>query len=201
MVILILIPFRLGSVGLEFEEDQDRILILGDSHVSSISTDNENVETMGVSSSGLVRRDFFDWITWSSLNDKAYSKIFIILGTNDGQSFLSQGNYDFGTLPWEMRYLAHIEALIAALPEHTYCEWMMIPPRNRPFLHRKIEYINALIKEVCQRYGINVSYPLDRFDQDDVYQPDGIHLTKRGTALLMERMGSRINNLADSRLP
>jgi hypothetical protein len=83
-----------------------KILILGDSHAygleysieSAMKLNNQwEITLKGVSSSGLARDDFFNWIDWSDQLNEQYDYVFILLGTNDGQNMSGKSSLIFGS--------------------------------------------------------------------------------------------------------
>ncbi|MDC7221250.1 MAG: hypothetical protein PQJ59_15040 [Spirochaetales bacterium] len=165
------------------------VLILGDSHAyalkdsfsDSFNTNIGRIDVKGISSSGLARRDFYDWIAFadSDLSD-GYDLYVVILGTNDGQD--SQGTEweHFGTSQWEYLYMARVESFVTSLSQKGQVLWVSIPRSEDRHLRIKTEYIQALIDEVCRYHGVE---KLDMTGQitGDLLKDDGIHFNKMGT--------------------
>jgi hypothetical protein len=189
-----------------------KILILGDSHAygleysieSAMKLNNQwEITLKGVSSSGLARDDFFNWIDWSDQLNEQYDYVFILLGTNDGQNMSGKSSLIFGSKEWELLYSARIEQLLMKLKQNKKIFWVTIPPVESKDLLRKTEYIQLVINEVCRFHGINI---LDSkinlsIGKKDFLQSDGIHLTRKGSDILFYSMMGEINKLANNQLP
>jgi hypothetical protein len=189
-----------------------KILILGDSHAYGLENSIESamklnnqweITLKGVSSSGLARDDFFNWIDWSDQLNEQYDYVFILLGTNDGQNMSGKSSLIFGSKEWELLYSARIEQLLMKLKQNKKIFWVTIPPVESKDLLRKTEYIQLVINEVCRFHGINI---LDSkinlsIGKKDFLQSDGIHLTRKGSDILFYSMMGEINKLANNQLP
>ncbi len=180
------------------------ILILGDSHARGLAEMAEDYrdggdmsfDVRGVSSSGLARRDFFDWLAFADRESTGgYDAYVIILGTNDGQNSRGRKEYRFGTREWEYLYTARVEYLITSLGKKGPLLWVTIPPVAPEELGLKREYLQALIHEVCSRYAVAELDTESFLAGGSLRREDGIHLTAEGGALLFERIRDGVSQL------
>ncbi len=197
---LIFLPFYLcGAEG----NTPGKVLIMGDSHAHSLKDEaifhragaRWQADILGISSSGLARRDFYDWLNFArSPESGGYDLYVVILGTNDGQNSHGTDDEVFGTLEWEYLYTARVESLITELKARGEVIWVSIPPVRDESLRRKTEYLQALIDEVCLYHGVR-QIDLGDLITGDMQNDDGIHLSSGGVKLVSAALSRELDDL------
>ncbi len=192
-----------GAAGRE-EKNLHRALILGDSHAHALEdlarddspSSSWVFDVKGVSSSGLARRDFFDWLSYAGTEEcSGYDAYVIILGTNDGQNSSTTKDFAFGSLEWEYLYSARVEYLLAQLENKGPVLWVTPPPPASQELRRKTEYLQALIEEVCRSMGAALLDSGLLLGYGDYLREDGIHLTREGSERLLQGIEAGVHQL------
>jgi hypothetical protein len=153
---------------------------------------------------GLARPDFFDW--QKTLRDTAsrhrYDSIFIMLGTNDGQSIVDHGSpVPYGTRRWVTLYRERLnQFMTTACSQAKQVYWLGLPPMRENKLHRKAEMINILVRNVvgkhdCMQFislkpalvdddGSFTAYVRQDSQDIKVRSSDGIHFTQKGSQMV-----------------
>ena len=176
---------------------------MGDSHAFSLkdsfppgdSDKTWKADIKGLSSSGLARRDFFDWINFArSEESDGYDFYVVILGTNDGQNSLGTVRETFGSRDWEFLYTARVESLITELQRKGDVMWLSIPPVRDRELRRKTEYLQALIDEVCRYHGVR-QLDMGQFITDAMQEEDGIHFSSTGVRVVSGMLSRELDEL------
>lgn len=154
----------------------EKVLVFGDSLTPFIGQNIKKKYETDIYykiSSGLINKEFYNWKEKiSNINLKSYSKIFIILGTNDAG--------------YNVNYEKISQDFIQFLKNKTNAEiyWISPPFMRKKSLNENIQKINLQIKNACNNENIHFI---------DVYQStftknwnlklrtsDGVHLTKKG---------------------
>jgi hypothetical protein len=185
------------------KKEVKKVLLLGDSHayaLKNILTEEKNrgnvtIEVKGISSSGLARRDFFDWLAFASSEESnGYDLYVVILGTNDGQNSHGREDERFGTLDWEYLYTARVEDFIASLQRKGNVLWVSIPVIKEENLGRKTEYIQALIDEVCHFHNVN-QLDITPYITGEMRRADGIHFNNKGITTVSGIIKEKVDEL------
>jgi hypothetical protein len=203
-ILLIFLILLLSAAAGREKKNLRRALILGDSHAHALEdlirdyspSPAWDFDVKGVSSSGLARRDFFDWIGFSGKDEcDGYDAYVIILGTNDGQNSSTAKDYAFGSLEWEYLYTARVEHLLTRLENRGPVLWVTPPPAASEELRRKTEYLQALIGEVCRSRGASVLDSSLILGYGNYLREDGIHLTREGSERLLKGIEEALGQL------
>jgi hypothetical protein len=150
-------------------------------------------------STGLVRKDFYDW-------SKAVRQIaakhridvaVVMIGTNDRQTIIENGRHALRSLNWEEIYKARIDDLTQVLKdEGAEVFWVELPAMRSPRFGRDMQYFNSLFEERARANGITYiptwqrtlgdngaysAYGVDaRGRKRKMRTNDGIHFTMNG---------------------
>lgn len=150
-------------------------------------------------STGLVRKDFYDW-------SKAVRQIVaahrvdvavVMIGTNDRQAIVENGRHALRSATWEKIYKARIDDLTQVLKdEGAQVFWVELPAMRSPRFGRDMQYFNSLFEERAAANGItyvrtwqrtlgdNGAYSAygtdDRGRKRKMRTNDGIHFTMSG---------------------
>jgi hypothetical protein len=164
-------------------------------------------------STGLARPDVFDWPTAvkSHAAKGRFDYIVVVLGTNDGQDFATNGVLiPYGSKAWVEEYMRRIQAMMA-----TTCEgvtkkvlWLGLPPMRKQSFNRKINRINSWIKRQSHKFTCVEYHDLKQLYGDEngrfiaykdiedrlekVRTSDGIHITRTGGQILSEHLSDRM---------
>ncbi|MBM4253466.1 MAG: DUF459 domain-containing protein [Deltaproteobacteria bacterium] len=217
---------------------ETRALLIGDSlmatvgptlRTSIVSEFKGQANLVTKVGTGLARPDFFDW--QKTLRDTAsrhhYDAIFIMLGTNDGQSIVDRGApVAYGTRRWVTLYRERLnQFMTTACSQAKQVYWLGLPPMRENKLHRKAELINILVRNVvakhdCMQFislkpalvdddGSFTAYVRQDHQDIKVRSSDGIHFTHKGSQMVanyvlkvvrpVNRMSAK-PDLADARL-
>ncbi len=192
---------------------ETRALLIGDSLMATvgptlrssiISEFKGQANIVAKVGTGLARPDFFDW--QKTLRETAprgrYDSIFIMLGTNDGQSILDRGTpVPYGTRRWVNLYRERLNQFMAtACSQAKQAYWLGLPPMRENKLHRKAEMINILVRNVvakhdCMQFislkpalvdeeGTFTAYLRQNSQDVKVRSNDGIHFTQKGSQMV-----------------
>ncbi len=158
---------------------------------------------VGMESSGLARRDFFDWRhRLTELADTIRpDAVIIMLGTNDNQSLTVDGG---GTAPfrspaWRKEYARRMVQLFGAAKSSSHAPWIAwvgAPAMRDATLDADVRFINAQTNGICTRNhcnylstrqllagpdgGFTATLENDGDRAVNVRAPDGVHLLPRG---------------------
>jgi|GEM_PF-545857 len=150
-------------------------------------------------STGLVRKDFYDW-------SKAVRQIVakhrvdvavVMIGTNDRQTIVERGRHALRSAGWEEIYKARIDDLTQVLKdEGAEVYWVELPAMRSPRFGRDMRYFNTLFEARAHANGITYVPTWERtlgsngsysaYGTDDTGRKrlmrtnDGIHFTMRG---------------------
>ena len=150
-------------------------------------------------STGLVRRDYFDWptkvreVTARERVDVAV----VMIGTNDRQPIVENGRHALRSPAWERIYTARIDAMIEPLKAAgAEIFWVELPAMRSPRFGGDMQYFNGLYRARAAAHGITFVPTWQRtlgeggaysaYGTDDAGRTrlmrtdDGIHFTMRG---------------------
>ena len=151
---------------------QDQVFFAGDSlmqaiapHIQKYLRENFNMRTVNLSqqSTGLSYPHFFDWpkTIEDTLNHNPHIKLLVILlGANDPWNFPNparkHGPYlKFHSPEWQQVYEARIDRILNAAKAHNVkVLWLGIPYMRNPTLNQEMRYLDKVIKNQVQPYGI-----------------------------------------------
>lgn len=190
--------------------DATRLAVFGDSLAIDLSKALERfyaedrnlvVVGQGVSSSGFVRDDFFDWnaAIAEQIAADSFDIAVVIIGINDRQEITANGQtYPALSEEWTAVYQARLNAFLGQLrAARKPVVWMGLPPMSRSQYSAAISQISALHRMAAFSGGAEFVDIFDRFaDQDGKYaaygpdvngqnavmrKDDGIHYSAAGS--------------------
>jgi len=144
-----------------------KILILGDSFVNGgigielekalINCSSTQVVRVSKPSTGLARRDYFDWRGEAEklLNEHNPNIVFVMFGANDGQGIVQNGYNDieFGTPQWDVEYAKRIGEFMDILASRKLRFFWIGNPIARSSEYRdKMSKLNVLYKTQASNY-------------------------------------------------
>lgn len=151
-------------------------------------------------STGLVRRDYHDWIKISAqiaASGKADIAV-ILIGGNDRQGIREDGHsYRFGTDQWRQHYAGRVDRVIASLKgAGAAIYWVEVPTMKPAKFRRDMALLNRIFRARAAAWGVKFVDTWQHFsDQDGNYSAygtglggrkqrmrgkDGIHFTGAG---------------------
>lgn len=166
------------------------------------------------SGTGLARPDVFDWMQEypAMIAGQHPDAILVAIGANDGQGFVDQGKVlAFGTDAWVRVYQQRTEDFLNLLTQDgARVVWVGLPPMQSPAYNQRAEEINRIAYSVVGRNPLATWWnpqPLiagkdggfrDLLSSPDgkttrIRQPDGIHLSDDGAALLTPSLMEWLN--------
>ncbi|MEI8147007.1 MAG: SGNH family hydrolase [Alphaproteobacteria bacterium] len=149
-------------------EPTTHVLVLGDNLAEWLSYGLEeafeDVPELGFldrskTSSGLVKADFYDWVTATPdllRNEAKVDFIVVMFGSNDRQSFtIGTETIELRSERWQELYVQRIDAVMAALKTRGVpVFWVGLPPIRGARITADMAYFNGLYKERAERAGI-----------------------------------------------
>lgn len=207
------------------EADPLRIWVVGDSMTEQLGPSlrglTADTGVMGTEhelhySSGLSRRDFFDWpARLDAIKEASDPDVWVVMfGANDAQSIRVGGRHlEFGTPEWDAEYRKRVAQVMASLSSaEQQVIWVGQPVMRAAGFSQRMAHLDALYRSEAARHP-NVTF-LDTWDLFTgpggvyaAYLPDpggrptlmrlgdGIHLTRPGG----ERLATRVLEVIDQR--
>jgi len=189
-----------------------RVLIVGDSLGSDLAaplltdlnaTGATIVWTDTVISTGLTRLDYFNWVAELEYDVYKYKPDVVIgmMGANDPQGFPGPPYIAFNTPQWRAKYTRNVgQFFTIGRSSGRPFLWVSVPQISDPGRNQEFGVVRALQHQAAVAHGVHY------FDADSVLspngryaaylrvggqlalvrQPDGIHLTSAGGALLAQ---------------
>ncbi len=144
-----------------------KVLIVGDSMVLEgfgialqrrlTRFDGVTVVREGKYSTGLTRPDYFDWVEHlPEVLDEHHPDLLIVnMGANDPQDMVVDGKrYHVGDEGWNTIYSERVNRFLATAEERGVATfWVGLPIMGRGKYSHKIEVINKLVADACERQG------------------------------------------------
>lgn len=191
-------------------EDATRLAVFGDSLAIDLARALERfyaedpnlvVVEQGVSSSGFVRDDYFDWnaALAEQIAADSFDLAVVIIGINDNQALNTGGqSYEPLSEGWTSAYQARLNTFLEQLrAARKPVIWMGMPPMSRSQYSAAISQISALHRLAAFSGGAEYLDIFDRFaDEDGKYtsqgpdvngqnarmrKDDGIHFSSAGS--------------------
>ena len=169
--------------------------------------------------SGLVRADFYDWVTQAPLmaaSEKA-TAVVVMVGANDRQQLRDEtGVHEPRSDRWRELYAKRLDDLLARLKEKKIPIFVVgAPPMRNPRLSDDMTYINEILQESAQKAGAFYVDIWDAFVDESgefmVMGPaldgqrrrlrigDGVHFTKVGARKAAHYVERDLSRLFDQR--
>lgn len=211
-----------------------RILVIGDSLADGFGMflknrvaavlPNAEIINRGKTSTGLARRDFYDWPAQFAVFASEYRPDIVVahFGANDMQTVMGETRRTvYGTQEWDAAYLGEIRKVIAvAQAAQVPLYWIGPAPDSHGGLNAHLTHVNPLFQAAAAEAGA-IYFPLaplvagheGEFVQsvkiDDqsvtVRSGDGSHFTGAGYTLIADRlladMASRFPALSGQQSP
>lgn len=157
---------------------------------------------------GLARPDVFDWRREleASLAEDDYDAVVLMMGTNDSQDIVEDGNIlIYGTHEWVRAYNERIAQMMeTACKGSPRALWIGLPPMRSQAFNRKIIRINTWAKREARKHkcleylaldtvigdenGRFASYLKIEDELEKVRMVDGIHVTARGGLVISDHL-------------
>ena len=177
--------------------DAERVLVIGDFMANSLAkgltetyADNPGVAVSDADSgsSGLVRRDRYDWATevQGLVAEQNPAAVVVMIGSNDRQAIDSDtGSYAPGTDDWAKSYAGRITALAAALKATGKpVIWGSLVPVRSAAMSRDFSTINTVFHDSLEGTGITFVDLWNGFaDEDGRFMQSGPDVTGQTTQL------------------
>ena len=208
---------------IEKSPDATRLAVFGDSLAIDLTkalerfyADDPNLAVIGqgVSSSGFVRDDFFDWnaAIAEQIAADSFDIAVVIIGINDRQEITADGQtYEALSDGWTTIYQARLNTFLGQLrAARKPVIWMGLPPMARSQYSAAINQISALHRLAAFSGGAEFIDIYDRFaDQDGKYsaygpdvngqnalmrKDDGIHYSAAGSDKLAFYISQSMRN-------
>jgi hypothetical protein len=212
------------------EKPQEYIVVIGDTMAEQLAQGlaeaffGEHPEVAVVrkvrASSGLVRGDFYNWITEAGnivANERA-SAFVVMLGANDRQALRDEtGAHEFRSDRWRDLYAKRVDDLLAKLKEKGTAVYVAgMPPMANARLTADMQYINEILRERTARASVRYIDVWEGFvDEQGQFVSsgpamdgqtrrlrisDGIHFTRPGSRKLAHFVERDLLRLFDSRV-
>lgn len=204
--------------------DATRLAVFGDSLAIDLTKALERlyaedpnlvVVGQGVSSSGFVRADFFDWnaAIAAQIAADSFDIAVVIIGINDRQEISANGQtYEALSEGWTSAYQARLNTFLGQLrAARKPVVWMGLPPMSRGQYSAAMSQVSALHKLAAFSGGAEFVDIYDRFaDQDGKYaaygpdvngqnalmrKDDGIHFSSAGSDKLAFYISQALRNV------
>jgi len=193
--------------------DATRLAVFGDSLAIDLSralerfyADDPNLIVLGqgISSSGFVRDDYFDWndALAKQIAADSFDIAVLIIGVNDRQEIRSNGQtYPALSDGWVSAYQARLNQFLAQLrAARKPVIWLGLPPMSRSEYSTAISQISALHKMAAFSGGAEFLDIYDRFVGEDgrysAYGPD----VNGANALMRKDDGIHFSNAGSDKL-
>jgi hypothetical protein len=201
-----------------------RFLIIGDSFVAVSGGVGEIIENellnykettvkrLGVVSSGLSRRDYFDWYKKAEelINEFSPNIVIVIIGSNDAQTITGPDGKkvaSYGDENWNEQYKIRVSELLKIFKEREIVIfWIGLPIMKEERYSSRIKNINNIYEEQCSKNNAYFFPTWNIFaDEQGRYKPflkdengvnqalrqeDGIHMTYFGGKILVKEFMS-----------
>jgi len=180
------------------------------------AADNKNLRVIKAfrSGTGLARPDVFDWMEEypAMLGSDKPDAIIVAIGANDGQGFVDNGKVlPFGSAEWIKVYQQRTAAFLDLLTQNgARVVWVGLPPMKSSQYDARIAEINriaySVVSQVPQATWWNPDFLVGdssgkyrEFESSSdgrtirLRQPDSIHLSDEGAALLAPTLMNWLN--------
>jgi hypothetical protein len=151
----------------EKAEDAKRVLVIGDFMATALANglalayrENPGVLVINATngSSGLVRKDYYDWTGRlpGIAKDEKPDAILVLLGGNDRQGIDTEtGPYALGTDGWRAAYAARVSALAEAVrATGKPAMWVGLIPVQSSTMSRDYSAFNGIVREQIEAKGL-----------------------------------------------
>ena len=158
-------PREIATV--EKAEDAKRVLVVGDFFASALAkglalaySENPNALVIDSTSgsSGLVRKDYYDWPGKlpAIVEEQKPDAILVLVGGNDRQGIDTEsGAYSLGTDGWRAAYAARVNALADAIrTTGKPALWVGLMPVQSSTMSRDYSAFNGIVREQLEAKGL-----------------------------------------------
>jgi hypothetical protein len=170
-----------------------------------------NVRTVDIkakSATGLSRPDYYDWPSVASdlLKTPTYDTVIMMIGANDCQAIKDEAGVEhrFNSPEWRAAYAARVRRMAGLLcDQDRKVFWLGLPPMEKKAFNKRIRKLDTFLAETLAASGSCVRYlpTKDVLGGDNgkfaerllvkrhhvrVREPDGIHITQSGGALVAD---------------
>lgn len=197
------------------DPDAKRVVVFGDFFASGLQSglDEAFIESAAVriegqnsASSGLVRRDHFDWPAairdWLNDPEKPVDVAVVLIGANDRQGLRdASGEHAPRSERWRELYVERIDEIMKLFVDRNVpLYWVSLPPVASGQLSQDYGYFNDIYRERAYRYGVDFIDIWNSFldengryaavgpdvngEQRQLRAEDGLHLTAPGNRKL-----------------
>lgn len=212
------------------EKPQEYVVVIGDTMAEQLAQGlaeaffSEHAEVAVIkkvrASSGLVRSDFYNWVTEAGnviANERA-SAFAVMLGSNDRQALRDGNNsHEFRSDRWRELYAKRLDDFLAKLKEKNTPIYVVgMPPVSAPKASADMQYINEILRERAARAGVRYVDVWEGFiDEQGQFAisgaamdgqvrrlriSDGVHFTRFGSRKLAHYVERDLLRLFDSRV-
>ncbi|TCT13269.1 hypothetical protein EDC22_101130 [Tepidamorphus gemmatus] len=202
-------------VSVQKDPDAKRVVVFGDFFASGLQSglDDAFIESSAVRiegqsnpSSGLVRRDHFDWPAairaWLNDPEKSIDVAVVLIGGNDRQALRdSSGEHAPRSERWRELYVERVDEVMKLFVDRKIpLYWVSLPPVASAQLSQDYGYFNDIYRERAYRYGVEFIDIWNSFvdengrytavgpdvngEQRQLRAEDGLHLTGPGNRKL-----------------
>lgn len=147
----------------------------------------------GKRSTGLVRKDYYDWAEHLNVLMNKYhpTQVIICIGTNDNQSIKDVKHiYNFGTQEWDNIYKARIIEINNIILRHNAVPIWIGMPQMPQKINIDIQHIKNLIHIVNGNNFIDTWTVFS--GMSSVRTSDGVHLTTKGNKIFANYVSAQI---------
>ncbi|MGH6923908.1 MAG: SGNH/GDSL hydrolase family protein [Propylenella sp.] len=161
-------PAQRQPAAVEKAADAKRVLVVGDFFASALAKglaiayeENPNVLVIDATngSSGLVRKDFFDWPGKlpAIISEREPDAILVLVGGNDRQGIETEtGPHALGTDGWRAAYAARVGALADAVKATAKpALWVGLMAVQSSTMSRDYSAFNGIVREQLETKGIS----------------------------------------------
>ncbi len=212
------------------EPPQEYVVVIGDTMADQLSQGlaeaffGEHPEVAVIkkvrASSGLVRADFYNWITEAgnlAANERATAFV-VMLGSNDRQALRDEtGSHEIRSDRWRDLYAKRVDEFLAKLKEKNTPIYVVgMPPVSSPRASGDMQYISEILRERTARAGVRYVDVWEGFvDEQGQFASsgaamdgqmrrlrisDGVHFTRPGARKLAHYVERDLLRLFESRV-
>lgn len=212
------------------DKPQEYVVVIGDTMAEQLAQGlaeaffGEHQEVAVIrkarASSGLVRSDFYNWVTEADnivARERATAYV-IMLGSNDRQALRDdKGSYEIRSDRWRELYVKRVDEFLGKLREKNAPVYVVgMPPVSSPRATADMQYLNEIFRERAAHAGLRYVDIWEGFiDEQGQFASsgaamdgqtrrlrlsDGVHFTRPGARKLAHYVERDLLRLFDSRV-